>query len=59
MNTTINKETFVQILKSVGLNEEQMKNFHREVEKQDPAFHELFLRMLAIPEGEITKIRKI
>jgi len=53
----MNKATWVSLLASAGFSENEMRNWHVKFERSAPDKHEVFLRNLAIPEGEISAIR--
>jgi DNA-binding transcriptional MerR regulator len=53
----ITKETWVSILRSAGLDDAGMKNWHIEFEKTSPEAHQDFLESLGIEEDEIEAIR--
>ena len=53
----VNKERWVEIMKAAGLNEQDMKNWHKQFEKMEPDAHQEFLESLSIDADEITKIR--
>jgi MerR family transcriptional regulator, thiopeptide resistance regulator len=54
----LNKETWVNILRMSGLDDEGMENWHKEFEKNAPEAHQDFLESLRLSEDEIKKIRK-
>jgi hypothetical protein len=51
------KATWASLLASAGFSENDMRNWHVKFERSAPDKHEVFLRNLAIPEGEISAIR--
>jgi len=51
------KDEFVQILKSSGMDENDMKQFHRLFEMKMPGIHELFLSFLGFKDEEIKKFK--
>ena len=53
----ITKDVWVSMLKAAGLDEEGMKNWHVEFEKNSPDAHQGFLESIGIEKGEITAIR--
>lgn len=54
----LSKEAWVNILRSTGLNEEEMDKWHQEFEKNAPQAHHDFLISLGIPEKEVRAIRR-
>lgn len=52
------KHKWVKLLRSVGMNDAEMLDWHAVFEKQTPEAHQDFLESLGIPEGEIRGIRK-
>jgi DNA-binding transcriptional MerR regulator len=52
------KQKWVAIMKAAGFQETDMRRWHAEFEKADPAEHEQFLTYLHIPADEITTIRE-
>ena len=53
------KRRWVSLLKATGLNEEGMKKWHIEFERQSPEAHQDFLEALEIGEEEINEIRRL
>jgi len=54
----VNTESFVSLLKTIGLDEQQLEEFHEEFEKISSAEHQNFLEFLGFDEKEIFYIRK-
>ncbi len=54
----VTKEKWVTILEAAGLDEEGMKNWHIEFEKNAPEAHQDFLESIGIIESEIATIRE-
>jgi len=54
----MNKETWVSMLKSAGLDENGMKKWHCEFEATSPEAHQEFLESIGIDDDEIRMIRK-
>jgi len=54
----LDKDDWVAMFKSAGLDEEGMQKWHQEFEKLSPASHQEFLEGLGIPEEEIVLIRQ-
>ncbi|AET69253.1 putative transcriptional regulator [Desulfosporosinus orientis DSM 765] len=55
----MDKQTFVSILKLIGLDDTGMHHFHAQLEKNSPDSHQFFLEFLGIGEEEIKNIRKL
>ncbi|PJE79138.1 HTH-type transcriptional activator TipA [invertebrate metagenome] len=53
----VNKERWVEIMKAAGLSEQDMKNWHDQFERMEPAAHQEFLESLSIDKNEISDIR--
>lgn len=53
----MDKATWVSLLSAAGFTESDMQRWHVQFERSAPEKHELFLRQLNIPEGEISAIR--
>ena len=53
----VTKARWVEIMKAAGLNEQDMKNWHKQFEKMEPDAHQEFLESLSIDAEEIKKIR--
>jgi DNA-binding transcriptional MerR regulator len=53
----IKKEKWVEIMRSAGFTDDDMRRWHAEFEKSAPEEHQEFLQFLHIPEDEIRKIR--
>ena len=51
------KEQWVSLFQSIGLNDEQMHNWHQQFENIYPAEHQAFLEWLQIAPDEIKVIR--
>ncbi len=60
LNSTpvINKEQWVNLLKSTGLTDEDMHRWHIEFERLSPQGHHDFLASLGISDDEVKRIRK-
>jgi len=56
---SIDRETWVQVLRSVGMSQEDMDRWHAEFERNAPQGHHSFLRWLGIPEEEALAIRVV
>jgi DNA-binding transcriptional MerR regulator len=54
----ITKQKWVEIMRSAGFTEDDMKRWHAEFEKSAPAEHQEFLEFLHIPADEIGNIRE-
>ncbi|MBU1249156.1 MAG: methyltransferase domain-containing protein, partial [Proteobacteria bacterium] len=53
----LDKKTWTDLLRSSGLNEEDMVRWHSEFERRSPDNHRRFLKLLCIPDEEIETIR--
>ncbi|WP_028866178.1 MerR family transcriptional regulator [Psychromonas aquimarina] len=53
----VNKQRWVEIMKAAGLNEQDMRNWHKQFEKMEPDAHQEFLESLSIGSDEIKTIR--
>jgi DNA-binding transcriptional MerR regulator len=51
------KEKWIALLKSIGLSEAEMLQWHIAFERQSPPAHQDFLESLGLPEAEIHRIR--
>lgn len=54
----VNKERWVEIMRTAGFKEEDMHNWHIQFEKMEPEAHQEFLESLEIPKNEIAEIRE-
>ena len=54
----VNKERWVEIMTAAGLDEEAMKNWHKQFEAMEPESHQEFLESLSISNDEIKAIRQ-
>jgi len=54
----LTKETWVSLLRSAGLDDEGMRNWHIEFEKTSPEAHQDFLESIGIETDEIKLIRE-
>ncbi|MCP3968582.1 MAG: MerR family transcriptional regulator [Lentisphaerae bacterium] len=57
-SSSMDKSTWIKILKKSGLDEKGLEEWHRSFEKLAPKAHKDFLQGLKIPEEEIKKIRQ-
>lgn len=55
---TMDKKTFVSVLKSSGIKEDSLDNLHTEFEKRSPEEHQIFLEFLGIDKDTIKSIRE-
>jgi len=53
----MNKQRWVELLRSSGMDEPQMEQWHREFEQMSPEAHQDFLESLGIDADEIKQIR--
>jgi DNA-binding transcriptional MerR regulator len=56
--SSIGKSDWVKILRSSGMDEEDMQRWHIQFERNAPDAHHAFLRWLGISEDEVRRIRK-
>jgi DNA-binding transcriptional MerR regulator len=54
----VTKEKWVNVMRSAGFTDEQMRRWHMEFEKSAPAEHQEFLEFLHIPADEVVRIRQ-
>ena len=54
----IDKQSWVGLLRSAGMDENAMENWHRAFEQLSPAAHQNFLESLGIPTEEVIAIRR-
>jgi MerR family transcriptional regulator, thiopeptide resistance regulator len=54
----VTKEKWVDVMRSAGFTDEQMRRWHVEFEKSAPEEHQEFLEFLHIPAEEVAKIRQ-
>jgi MerR family transcriptional regulator, thiopeptide resistance regulator len=54
----VTKEKWVDVMRSAGFTDEQMRRWHVEFEKSAPEEHQEFLEFLHIPVEEVAKIRQ-
>jgi len=57
-NQNMTKEKWTEIMRSSGMNDEDMQNWHRQFEKLEPEAHQEFLESLQIDDNEIKQIRQ-
>jgi MerR family transcriptional regulator, thiopeptide resistance regulator len=53
----VTKEKWVEVMRSAGFTDEQMRRWHMEFEKSAPEEHQEFLEFLHIPAEEVARIR--
>lgn len=59
MSTTrIRVEQWKQIFRAIGLDDNDMRRWHREFERRHPQGHQDFLEWLGLPAGRIADIRR-
>jgi DNA-binding transcriptional MerR regulator len=56
-NPPLDKQTFVAVLSSAGLDEQVQQRLHMEFEKSSPESHQTFLEYLGLSDDEIANIR--
>src|SRR4051795_8847878 len=54
----VTKEKWVEVMRSAGFTDEQMRRWHMEFEKSAPEEHQEFLEFLHIPANEVVRIRE-
>jgi DNA-binding transcriptional MerR regulator len=54
----VTKEKWVDVMRSAGFTDEQMRRWHMEFEKSAPEEHQEFLEFLHIPAEEVVRIRE-
>jgi hypothetical protein len=57
MKQLVTVEEWVQRFRSIGLDDEAMKKWHRLFEQENPAGHQSFLEWLGLPAERITAVR--
>ena len=53
----MDKNAWIELLRATGLNDEDMRRWHREFEQRAPEAHHDFLEALGITDEEISRIR--
>jgi DNA-binding transcriptional MerR regulator len=56
--TPVTKAAWTEMFRSIGMSDEQMRTWHAQFERRNPAGHREFLRSLGIGRAEIGRIRK-
>lgn len=51
-------QVFTSILKSAGLDEKTMNQFHMQMEQESPDSHQFFLEILGLSDDEIRRVRE-
>jgi len=54
----MDKDSFKSILTSIGFDEKQLKEFHKQFEKNEPDSHQFFLEFLGMTEEDIKEIKQ-
>jgi DNA-binding transcriptional MerR regulator len=54
----VTKERWVEIMRASGMDDDDMRNWHRQFETLEPEAHQEFLQSLGIDSAEIGKIRE-
>ena len=54
----VTKEKWVEVMRSAGFTDEQMRRWHMQFERSAPEEHQEFLEFLHIPAEEVARIRK-
>lgn len=57
LGRAMTKEKWVALLRSAGMNDEDMRHWHIAFERQSPLAHQDFLESLGLDEAEICRIR--
>ncbi len=57
--SSMTKDQWVELFQVIGLTEAKMTQWHQEFEKRYPQQHQAFLEWLQLPEGEVSRIRKL
>jgi hypothetical protein len=57
MKSQVTVEDWVAMYREIGLNETQMKHWHKVFETRHPQGHQSFLQWLGLPPKEIDRIR--
>jgi hypothetical protein len=58
MKKTVTVDEWVALFRETGLDDAQMKRWHRAFEKHHPDAHETFLGWLGLPSERIARIRE-
>ncbi len=58
-NKMVTKDRWVEIMRSAGLSDDDMKNWHINFEAMEPEEHQKFLESLCISPDEIKQIRSL
>jgi DNA-binding transcriptional MerR regulator len=53
----MNRKTWVELLRASGFTDADLRRWHQDFERLDPARHQRFLEFLGIADGEIARIR--
>jgi len=56
--TPVTKAAWTEMFRSIGINDEQMRQWHAQFERRNGAGHAEFLRSLGIGRAEVGRIRK-
>jgi len=56
--THVNVKQWVEMFRTIGLEEPDMHRWHAEFEKRHPDGHQGFLEWLGLPEDRIAEIRR-
>ncbi len=55
----MNKDKWIELFKTVGLDDEAMASWHRQFEIKYPEGHQSFLEWLRIPDDDVKSIRSV
>lgn len=58
-NQAMNKDKWIELFRTIGLSDDQMKRWHHEFEAKYPNEHQQFLEWLQIPNEDIASIRSL
>jgi DNA-binding transcriptional MerR regulator len=53
----MNRKTWTKLLQASGFTDDDLRRWHEDFERLDPAHHQRFLEFLCIPEDEVRAIR--
>lgn len=58
MKHLVTVDEWVKRFRAIGLDEADMRNWHRLFEKENPEGHQSFLEWLGLPDEKIAEIRQ-
>ena len=59
LSVSVNKQTWIEMLRAAGMDEQAMQQWHAEFERRAPQAHHAFLLSLGIDEQEALLIRQL